>query len=206
MQIKIEKFTVSKRLKLVSWITTIMGLLFFAYPVFYILSLVSELEKYKAPLILDYLNQTFFLRAPILIASHVPSEISSYIVYSVIYVLFAILMMILSNFLLERNLLAIAFCLVLFTTLTVSEYLIIPEININTFWQNMTFKFLFFLLFALIPLILLVLEILIERDFKDEQLYVQIITSALIISVIVLCFRGVIWLIKNKQWLIETFS
>ena len=197
--VKIDRFSVSKRLRLVSWITMTMGLLFFAYPIFFILSLVPDLEKYKIPDILDYLNQAFFLRVPFIVACHIPSEISAYIIYAVIYVIFAILMMILSNFLLERNLLAIAFCLVIFTSLAVSGYLITPDLSLN-------FKLISYLIFALIPLILLIFEILIERDFKDEQLYVQIITSAIIISVIILCFRGIVWLIKNKQWLIDTFS
>jgi len=206
MRVRIDKFTVSKRLKLVSWTTTLMGLLFFTYPIIFILSLVPDLERYKVLIILDYLNQTFFLRIPILIASHIPSEVSTYVIYAIIYVFFAVLMMVLSNFLLERNLLAIAFCLVIFVSLTVYEYLTIPGLNLANIWQNPTFKLVFYLIFALIPLILLIFEILIERDFKEEQFYVQIITSALIISVIILCFRGVIWLIQSKQWLVDVFS
>lgn len=206
MQVKIDKFSVSKRLRLVSWITMIMGILFFAYPVVFILSLVSNLEKYKISVILEYFNQTFFLRVPFMVASYIPSEISDYIVYAIVYVLFAILMMIISNFLLERNLLAIAFSLVVFSSLTVSEYLMVPDLNLGNIWGNLTFKLVFYLIFALIPFILLIFEVLIERDFKEEQFYVQIINSALIISVIILCFRGIVWLIKNKQWLVDTFS
>ena len=200
-EVIIERFKVSKSLKLLSYITTAMGFLMFAYPVVFILSLIESLEKYGTPTILYYLNKVFFLTIPELVTSYMPSDTNAYILYAIIYVLFAILMMIISNFLLERNLLAIAFSFVIFLSLTVSEYLVNPFL-----FQKLSYELIPYFIFALIPLILIVIEIIKGKDFKDEQLYVKIIVSVLIIGAVILSFKGLIWLIQNKSWIIETFS
>lgn len=196
-EVIIERFKVSKKLKLLSYITTVMGFLMFAYPVVFIVSLIES----NASIILEYLNKIFFLTIPELVTSYIPAETNAYILYAIMYVLFAILMMIISNFLLERNLLAIAFAFVIFSALTISEYLVFPSL-----FGELSYNLIPYLVFALIPLILIIAEIIQEKDFKNEQLYVKIIVSALIIGSSILAFKGLIWLIQNKSWIIKTFS
>jgi len=200
-EVIVERFKVSKRLKIIAYITTAMGFLMFAYPVVFILSLIKGLEKYRVSDILYYLDKIFFLTIPNIVASHIPAETNAYIVYAIIYVLFAILLMIISNFLLERNLLAIAFSFVIFLSLSILEYLFDSSL-----FRELRIELISYLIFSLIPLILIILEIIVEKDFKKEQLYVKIIVSVLIIGFIILCFKGLIWLIQNKAWLIQTFS
>ena len=200
-EVVIEKYEVSKKLKIVAWLTTVMGFMLFSYPIFFILSLMEELKEYKFYSILYYLNKIYFLTIPNLVASYVPKEINEYIAFAIIYVLFAILFMVVSSFLLERNLLAIAFALVIFLSLSVSEYMINPNI-----FTAMNMDTALYLIFGFIPLILIVLEIVIKKDFKNQQLYVKIISSAIIIGALILFFKGLIWLIQNRQWLIDTFS
>ncbi|KPJ55048.1 hypothetical protein AMJ47_02035 [Parcubacteria bacterium DG_72] len=196
-EVIIERFKVSRKLKIISYITTAIGFLMFAYPVVFIISLIEK----EVSIILYYLNKIFFLTIPELVTSYIPTDTNAYILYAIIYVLFAILMMIISNFLLERNLLAIAFSFVIFLSLAVSEYLVNPSL-----FQQLSSKLIPYLIFALIPLILIIMEIITEKDFKNEQLYVKIIISVLIIGFVILSFKGLIWLIQNKSWIIETFS
>ena len=196
-EVIVERFRVSKKLKIISYITTAMGFLMFAYPVVFILSLI----KNEISIITYYLNKIFFLTIPELVTSYIPTDTNAYILYAIIYVLFAILMMIISSFLLERNLLAIAFSFVIFLSLAVSEYLVNPSL-----FQELRYGLIPYFVFALIPLTLIVIEIIKEKDFKDEQLYVKIIVSTLIIGVIILSFKGLSWLSQNKSWIIETFS
>jgi hypothetical protein len=200
-EVIIEKVKVSKKLKIISYITTAMGFLMFAYPVVFIVSLMGGSGRYGISTILYYLNKLFFLTIPNVVVSYIPAETNAYILYAIIYVLFAILLMIISSFLLERNLLAIAFTFVIFSSLTILEYLFNPSL-----FGELSLKLIPYSIFALIPLILIVAEILIEKDFKNEQLYVKIIVSFLIIGVIILCFKSLIWLIQNRSWIIETFS
>lgn len=210
MEIKIDRYKVSKKLKFIAHLITAMGGLLFAYPIFYILSLFSELEKYKISNILSRLNELFFLRIPSIVANYVPMETNGYVAYAIVYVLFAILFMIVANFLLERNLLAISLSFIIFLSLTASEYFLNPDLSFVSFYKNpgltITYKALLYLIFALIPFVLMVWEIIAEKDYKKEQFYVKIISSFMIIAVIILCFKGLIWMIQNKQWLTETFS
>lgn len=199
-EIRIEKFRVSRKIRIIAWITTGMGFLMFAYPVVFILSLIQDLEKYKVSTILYYLDKLFFLTIPKLVALYMPTETNAYIIYAIFYVILAILLMIISNFILERNTLAIAFSLVIFLSLTVVEYLLNPII------RELHLELIPYLIFALIPLILIIAEIITEKDFKNEQLYIKIIVSISIIAFIFLCLKGLIWLVQNKAWIIETFS
>lgn len=203
VEVKVERYEVSKKLKVIAWLTTLMGFMLFSYPVVFILSLMPSLKEYKISGILYYLNKIYFLTIPNLVASYVPTEINEYIAFAVIYTFFAILFMVTSSFLLERNLLAIAFAFVIFLSLSVSEYLINPELNIKNL---LSYHVIFYLIFSLIPLILMILEIVTKKDFKNEQFYVKILSSALIISALILFFKSLIWLIQNRQWVIDTFS
>ena len=200
-EVIIEKVKISKKLKIVSFITTIMGFLMFGYPIVFILSLMIKQGRYEIPTILYYLNKLFFLTIPNIIASYIPAETNAYIVYAIVYVLFAILLMIISSFLLERNLLAVALAFTIFLSLAISEYLLNPSL-----FQGLNYELIFYLIFALIPLFLMIAEIITEKDFKNEQLYIKIIISFLIIGVMILFFKGLIWLIQHKSWIIETFS
>lgn len=199
MEIKIERYRVSRKLKLLAFITTVMGGLFFAYPVFYILSLSPEIAKYRISIILSHLDRIFFLQVPLFISSYVPAEINGYIAFAIIHVVFAILLMIISNFLLERNLLAVAFSFIIFLSLSVSEYFL--ALNLNSYSSLALYG-----LFGFLPLVLIIVEIVTEKDWKKEQFYVKIIGSFMIIATMILCFRSLMWLIQNRQWVIDTFS
>jgi hypothetical protein len=200
-EVVFERFKISKKLKIIAWITTAMGFLLFAYPVVFILSTINSLEKYRVSTILHYLNKIFFLDIPNIVAVYIPTETNAYIAYAIIYVLFAILLMVISNFLLERNLLSIAFSFTIFFSLSALQYIFDPSL-----FKQLNIELISYVLFAIIPLVLIVAEIVTAKDFKNQQLYVQIIVSALIIAFIILCFKGLIWLIQNKSWIIETFS
>lgn len=202
-EVKVERYDVSRKLKAIAWLTTLMGFMLFSYPIVFILSLMPGLKDYKISAVLYYLNKIYFLTIPNLIASYIPVEINEYIAFAVIYTLFAILFMVTSSFLLERNLLAVAFSFVIFLSLSVSEYLINPGINIKNI---LSYHVIFYLIFSFAPLILIILEIFTKKDFKKEQFYVKILSSVLIISALILFFKGLIWLIKNRQWVVDTFS
>lgn len=210
VKVELDRYKVSRKLKFVAWLTTAMGFLLFAYPVVFILSLVSSLKAYNINLVLDYLNKIYFLTIPNIVASTIPTETNAYIAYAVTYVLFAILFMIVSNFLLERNLLAIAFAFVAFLSLSVSEYMMNHSLDITLLWKNplsmANIEMAGYLIFAVVPLIVIITEIFTEKDFKKEQFYVKIITSVIIIAALILCFKGAILFIQNKDWLIKTFS
>jgi hypothetical protein len=196
-EVVFERFKVSNKLRVIAWITTAMGFLMFAYPVVFILTLIENLDRYNISTVLHYLDKIFFLTVPHIVAAYTPSETNAYIAYAIIYVILAILLMIISNFLLERNLLAIAFCFVIFLSLSIFQYLF----NASLF-TKLNVELVSYLIFALIPLLLIIIEIIAKKD----QLYVQIIVSVMIIVFIMLCFKGLIWLIENKSWLVETLS
>jgi len=196
-QIIIDKYIASRKLKIVSWILTIMGLLLFCYPVAFILSLIPSLKEYNILTAVSYLEKIYFINLPSLAVFPLSSDINSYILFSVAYASFAILLIILANFLLERNELSLAFSFIIFLGLSLSEYLINPNLN----FFNFDYYTLLYLIFGLLPFLLLVVEIFVKKDFKKEQFYVRIIYSLLVLALMFFFFKGINWLLQNRQLL-----